>query len=75
MTLHAEDEMDDDEVSLFDLERVLHNGDLTTRQRDEKSGEWKYIMNGLNLGLAIEVVVKVASSQVVVITVIKGNTL
>jgi len=68
-TAHADEEMDNDEISIFDLERVLCEGDLIARQRDEKSGEWKYILNGLNFGLAVETVVKIASSQVVIITV------
>ena len=34
VTLHAEEEMADDELSVLDLERVILTGDIIERQRD-----------------------------------------
>ncbi len=31
MTLHAEDEMEDDELSIFDIESVILTGEITER--------------------------------------------
>ena len=32
MTLHAEEEMDDDELSIFDIDRCILTGKITERQ-------------------------------------------
>ncbi len=34
MTIHAEEEMDDDELTIFDVEHVLLNGEIVERQKD-----------------------------------------
>ena len=34
MTLHAEEEMDDDGLSIFDVERALLTGEIIERQKD-----------------------------------------
>ena len=41
MTLHAEEEMNDDDLTIFDVERALLTGEIIERQRDHKTGEWK----------------------------------
>lgn len=46
MTLHAEEEMNDDELSIFDVERSLLTGEIVERQKDAVSGEWKYLVKG-----------------------------
>ncbi len=46
MTLHAEEEMDDDELSIFDIERCILTGEITERQKDRVSEEWKYVIEG-----------------------------
>jgi hypothetical protein len=46
MTVHAEEEMNDDELSIFDLERCLLTGEITERQKDKGTGEWKYLVEG-----------------------------
>ncbi len=46
MTLHAEEEMSDDELSIFDVERGLLTGEIVERQKDAKTGEWKYLVQG-----------------------------
>jgi hypothetical protein len=46
MTLHAEEEMSDDELSIFDVERSLLTGEIVERQKDVVTGEWKYLVKG-----------------------------
>jgi len=46
MTLHAEEEMSDDELSIFDIERGLLTGEIVERQKDSDAGEWKYLVKG-----------------------------
>jgi hypothetical protein len=58
MTLHAEEEMDDDGLSIFDVERVILTGDIVERQRDHVTTEWKYLLEGQTIG----------GDQVVVVT-------
>ena len=46
MTLHAEEEMSDDELSIFDIERCILTGEIIERQKDGETGEWKYQVEG-----------------------------
>ena len=46
MTLHAEEEMSDDNLSIFDIERSLLTGEIVERQKDAVTGEWKYLVKG-----------------------------
>ena len=46
MTIHAEEEMDDDGLSILDVERVLLTGEMIERQQDQDTGEWKYLIAG-----------------------------
>jgi len=46
MTLHAEEEMSDDNLSIFDVERSLLTGEIVERQKDAVTGEWKYLIKG-----------------------------
>jgi hypothetical protein len=39
MTIHAADEMDDDNLSIFDVESALLTGEITERQKDSATGE------------------------------------
>jgi hypothetical protein len=50
MTLHAEEEMDDDNLSVFDVERGILTGRVVERQRDRIIGDWKYLVEGESLG-------------------------
>ena len=42
MTIHAEEEMDDDDLTVFDVESVVLTGTIVERQKDVKAGERKY---------------------------------
>ena len=46
MTLHAEDEMDNDGLTIFDIESVILTGEIIEQQRDRKSRERKYLVRG-----------------------------
>lgn len=49
MTLHAEEEMDSDGLTIFDVEHGLLTGEIIERQKDKKTGEWKYLVEGQTL--------------------------
>jgi hypothetical protein len=49
MTLHAEEEMNDDDLSLFDVENSILTGYIVERQKDHDTGEWKYLIHGRTL--------------------------
>ncbi|MEI7849223.1 MAG: DUF4258 domain-containing protein [Chloroflexota bacterium] len=60
MTLHAEEEMGDDELSIFDIERCILTGEIVERQKEGESGEWKYQVAGQTIADdKIVVVVKI----------------
>ncbi len=40
MTLHAEDEMDADALTIFDVESVILTGQITERQHDRQPDAW-----------------------------------
>ncbi|MXV83746.1 DUF4258 domain-containing protein [Candidatus Poribacteria bacterium] len=71
LTLHAEDEMVQDRLTIFDVENALLTGEIVRRQRDSYRGKWKYVVEGRTLGSEIAVVVtKLAfSRKLVIITV------
>jgi len=71
VTLHADDEMNADDLAVCDLERIVLTGEIIERQRDAMMSEYKYRVRGRDLGgSAAEVVAKVSSTgKVVFITV------
>jgi len=73
MTLHAEEEMNDDNLSIYDVEEIILSGAIQERQRDKKTAEWKYRIRGeTSVGREGEVVVKLGpTGKVVVITAYK----
>jgi hypothetical protein len=71
VTLHAEEEMDEDGLSVFDLESAVLTGEIVERQRDRQTREWKYVVNGRGLdGSTVGVVGKLSPTGCpVIITV------
>jgi len=71
MTLHAEEEMDDDELTIFDVERAILTGEIVERQKEQKTGEWKYLIKGHTLTAHNVIVVSKLSmtGKLVIITV------
>lgn len=50
MTTHAEEEMDNDGMTIFDVESVILTGELVERQRDRKTRDRKYLVRGETVG-------------------------
>ena len=50
MTLHAEEEMNDDELSIHDIEHGILTGEIVERQKDTRTAEWKYRIHGKTIG-------------------------
>ena len=73
MTLHAEEEMDADALTIFDVEHVILTGAIVERQKDRASEEWKYLVSGESIaGDKATVVAKVGpTGKLVIITVFR----
>ena len=71
MTIHAEEEMNDDDFSIFDVERVILTGQIIERQQVYETGEWKYLVAGRSEhGQGLIVVGRISvTDKLVVITV------
>ena len=50
LALHAEEGMDNDYLSIFDLERAILTRRITKRQKDRVAEEWKYLVEGKSVG-------------------------
>jgi uncharacterized protein DUF4258 len=74
-TLHAEEEMANDNWSIFDVERAILTGEIVERQRDSATGEWKYLVRGQALNGADTIVVTKLgpTGKLVVLTVFLGE--
>ena len=57
MSIHAEEEIDDDGLTIFDVEHVLLTGEIVERQKDRQTGEWKYLVEGRTHGSEVAIVV------------------
>jgi hypothetical protein len=73
MTLHAEDEMVGDGLTVYDVESAILTGQIMERQKDRVSGEWKYLVSGESLaGEAVTAVVKLGpTGKTIFITVFR----
>ena len=71
VSTHAAEELEDDNLSILDLENIILTGQITERQRDAKTSEVKCVIAGITLdGTSAEAVVKVGfTGKLVVITV------
>jgi hypothetical protein len=71
MTLHAEEEMNDDDLTIYDVERGILTGEILERQKDKVTAEWKYRIRGETVeGSEVEVVAKLSpTGKLVIITV------
>jgi len=71
MTIHGEEEMENDELSILDVENAILTGEIVERQREENTNESKYLVAGRTLGGKDAVVVaKIAlTGKLVIITV------
>ena len=71
VSTHAADELDDDNLSILDLENIILTGQVIERQRDRSTRETKYVIQGSTLeGNAGEVVAKIGhNGKLFVITI------
>lgn len=71
MAIHAEEEMADDGLTLYDVEQGILTGKILERQKDTETAEWKYCIRGETITAGqIEVVAKLSlTGQLVIITV------
>ncbi|MFM6037731.1 MAG: DUF4258 domain-containing protein [Sphaerospermopsis kisseleviana] len=71
MTLHAEEEMNDDNLTIYDIEQSILNGEIIERQNDRITAESKYRIRGVTTdGVEIEIITKLSlSGKLVIITV------
>jgi len=71
VTLHAEEEMTDDGLCVYDVERCILTGKVLERQKDRATGERKYRVRGEGIGTKqMEVLVKIGpTGKLVFITV------
>ena len=46
---HAANELDDDEISVLDVEEIILTGSIIARQRDQQTRERKYVIRGATL--------------------------
>jgi hypothetical protein len=71
VSIHADEEMKDDDLSVYDVENCILTGAIIERQKSEIFGEWKYIIRGHSFdGDVVFVVVKTKSvGKILIITV------
>ncbi len=71
MTIHAEEEMESDTLSIFDVENGILTGEIIERQKDRETDEWKYLLAGKTLdNVSIVVVAKLSlTNKLVIITI------
>ncbi len=71
MTQHARKEMNDDDLSIYDIEHGILTGKILERQKDAVTTEWKYRIGGETFeNDKFEVIVKLSpTGKVVIITV------
>ncbi|MBM4439841.1 MAG: DUF4258 domain-containing protein [Candidatus Rokubacteria bacterium] len=49
VTIHGLEAMEDDGLTTFDVEACVATGTIVRRQRDRRTGEWKYLVRGHSL--------------------------
>ena len=70
VSTHAAEALEDDNLSILDLENIVLTGQIVERQRDTQTHEVKYVVTGVALdGAPGEAVVKIGfTGKLVVIT-------
>lgn len=75
ITLHADEEMDNDGLSILDVEHVLLTGTIIETQKDRHTSETKYVIKGgtLSKDEACVVCKLGMTGKLVIITVYKES--
>jgi hypothetical protein len=70
VSTHAAEELEDDNLTILDLENIILTGQIVARQRDTQTREGKYVVEGITLnGYPAQAVVKIGfSGKLIVIT-------
>lgn len=68
VTLHAEEEMENEDLSIYDVESGILTGKVIERQKDKQTGERKYSVRGTSIDeRMIEIIGKIGPSGILVI--------
>jgi uncharacterized DUF497 family protein len=74
MSTHADDEADKDGFDVIDVERGVLVGTIVDRQRDDTTGEWKYVCHGRSMDdRFIGIVFKLSNTKKVAIITVYGE--
>ncbi len=75
MTIHGEEEMEIDKLSIFDIENAVLTGEIVERQQNQATAESKYVIKGKTLhDTDVTVVAKLgATGKLVIITVFRED--
>ena len=75
VTLHAVEELEDEGLSVLDVEQAILTGRITRRQKDADTGEWKYLVIGSTLSRdEVVVVAKLSPTDKLVIITVYAET-
>ena len=71
VSTHAAEELEDDNLTILDLENIILSGQITERQRDLQTRESKVLVSGITLdGKPAQTVVKIGfTSKLIVLTI------
>jgi hypothetical protein len=71
VTIHAEEEISNDYLTIYDVENAIKTGSILERQLDKIIGKYKYRIRGYSLdNETIETIVKFSlTDKIVIITV------
>ena len=71
VTIHADEELHADGLTVYDFERIILTGEIVERQRDRDTSESKYRIQGQTIDRSsAETVVKIAvTGKLVILTV------
>ena len=75
MTIHGEEEIENDKLSILDIENTVLTGEIVERQRDDATAESKYLIVGKTLDdTDVTVVAKLGlTGKLVIITVYRED--
>jgi uncharacterized DUF497 family protein len=74
VTLHAIEELEDEGLSVLDVEQAILTGHIEKRQKDVDTGEWKYLVVGHTLSSSkVVVVTKLSPTNKLVIITVYGE--
>lgn len=75
VTTHAAEEMEDDDLTIFDVERMILAGQIVERQKEKDPPETKFLIRGPTLDddNAVVVVKPSPTNKLVILTVFRDS--